>query len=91
MQIPTPPDKSDEQLPTAIQLSDLSVESLEVLDHFGIEAPHLLNQFAIALEDALIEQVKKRKDDVEEIKRLRALLTEHNIPYKTNDQSNPPA
>ena len=39
------PKKTEEKLPTAIQLSDLSIESLEVLEHFGIEAPNLLNNF----------------------------------------------
>ena len=38
-------------------LSQISDESLEVLEHFGAEAPVLLNQYACAVEDALIEQV----------------------------------
>ena len=38
-------------------LSQISDESLEVLEHFGSEAPVLLNQYACAVEDALIEQV----------------------------------
>ena len=33
--------------------------SLEVLEHFGAEAPALLNQYACAVEDALIEQVQR--------------------------------
>ena len=40
-------------------LSQVSDESLEVLQHFGAEAPVLLNQYACAVEDALIEQVKR--------------------------------
>ena len=39
-------------------LSQISDESLEVLEHFGAEAPVLLNQYACAVEDALIEQVQ---------------------------------
>ena len=39
-------------------LSQISDTSLEVLEHFGAEAPALLNQYACAVEDALIEQVK---------------------------------
>lgn len=39
-------------------LSQISDESLEVLEHFGAEAPALLNQYACAVEDALIEQVQ---------------------------------
>lgn len=88
---PQRPDPSDKPLPTAIELSELSLESLEVLDHFGVEAPHLLNQFAISLEDALLEQVKRRQEDGIEIKRLQALLTKHNIPYETNVEPNSPA
>ena len=39
-------------------LSQVSDASLEVLEHFGAEAPALLNQYACAVEDALIEQVQ---------------------------------
>lgn len=39
-------------------LSQVSDTSLEVLEHFGAEAPALLNEYACAVEDALIEQVK---------------------------------
>ena len=40
-------------------LSQVSDQSLEVLQHFGAEAPALLNQYACAVEDALIEQVQR--------------------------------
>ena len=40
-------------------LSQVSDASLEVLEHFGAEAPALLNQYACAVEDALIEQVQR--------------------------------
>jgi hypothetical protein len=40
-------------------LSQISDESLEVLEHFGAEAPTLLNTYACAVEDALIEQVQR--------------------------------
>ena len=40
-------------------LSAISDTSLEVLEHFGAEAPALLNQYACAVEDALIEQVQR--------------------------------
>ena len=40
-------------------LSQISDQSLEVLEHFGAEAPVLLNQYACAVEDALIEQVRR--------------------------------
>ena len=40
-------------------LSQISDDSLEVLEHFGAEAPTLLNTYACAVEDALIEQVQR--------------------------------
>ena len=40
-------------------LSQISDASLEVLEHFGAEAPVLLNQYACAVEDALVEQVQR--------------------------------
>jgi len=40
-------------------LSQISDTSLEVLEHFGAEAPALLNQYSCAVEDALIEQVQR--------------------------------
>ena len=40
-------------------LSGISDASLEVLEHFGAEAPAMLNQYACAVEDALIEQVQR--------------------------------
>ena len=45
--------------PSDAYLSKISDLSLEVLEHFGAEAPALLNQYACAVEDALIEQVKR--------------------------------
>ena len=90
MSTPPRPEQSQEDLPTAILLSDLSIETLEVLQHFGIEAPHKLNEFAMSLEDALIEQVGKNQEAYQEIARLQKLLTEHNIPYETHAQSDPP-
>ena len=42
-------------------LSAISDTSLEVLEHFGSEAPALLNNYACAVEDALIEQVGRNQ------------------------------
>ena len=42
-------------------LSSISDQSLEVLQHFGAEAPQLLNTYACAVEDALIEQVGRNQ------------------------------
>ncbi|MGB5134449.1 MAG: hypothetical protein WBN89_04670 [Prochlorococcaceae cyanobacterium] len=41
-------------------LSVISKESLEVLQHFGPEAPHKLNTFACSLEDALLETLQQQ-------------------------------
>lgn len=46
-------------------LSGISDESLEVLQHFGAEAPQLLNTYACAVEDALIEQVERNNSMVD--------------------------
>ena len=60
----------------------MSPESLEIIEHVGIDAPHLLNRYCIELEDALIEQVKSAADYrgkciamSDEIIRLRELIT----------------
>jgi hypothetical protein len=60
--------KGQHEIP-AIIAEFLSDESLEIVQHFGLEAPRLLNNYSNALEDALIEQVSI-------VKELRAELTE---------------
>lgn len=53
-----------------VQVSEwMSDNSIEVMRHFGIEAPDLLNKYCNALEDALIEQVRR-------VKHLEARLAE---------------
>ena len=49
------------QAPADSYLSQISDVSLEVLEHFGAEAPALLNNYACAVEDALIEQVGRNQ------------------------------
>ena len=46
-------------------IGELSDDSLEVIEHFGVEAPSLLNTYACAVEDALIKQVE-RVNELEE-------------------------
>ena len=51
--------------------------SLEVLEAFGLDAPAKLNDYAIALEDALIEQVGKiqiLRQHIENLKKNRAVV-----------------
>ena len=59
---PTPVAPAQMQSQPQVQVTDgylngVSDLSLEVLEHFGAEAPALLNQYACAVEDALIDQV----------------------------------
>jgi hypothetical protein len=42
--------------PTSTAAPQLSAETAAVVNHFGIEAPGILNQYATTLEDALIQQ-----------------------------------
>ena len=75
------PLRSTEPLPESIVVADLSDESQDVLKNFGLETPALLNNYCWALEDALVEQVEARTNAIKEIKRLRLLLTEHEINH----------
>jgi len=43
------------KVPETINKDQISKESQEVLEHFGLEAPELLNNYCMALEDALID------------------------------------
>lgn len=61
----------------------LSEESIEVIEHFGTEAAHLLNQYSCSLEDALLKFVDlcKEKDakieDLEEnVAAMNKMLTD---------------
>ena len=76
------PKQSRKKLPKDLTIDSFSEASLEILEHFGIEAPNLLNNYCTALEDALIEQVQSRTKDLKRAKRYEALLQEHQIPYK---------
>lgn len=75
------PVRSTEPLPETIVVADLTEESREILQHFGIETPALLNNYCLALEDALVEQIEARSNAIKEINRLRTLLTEHEINH----------
>ena len=63
--------KGEHQIPTVVA-EFLSDDSLEVVRHFGLEAPKLLNDYSNALEDALIEQVAIIKQLRAEIAELKA-------------------
>jgi len=49
----------------------LSESSADVIEHFGIEAPDLLNKYSCAVEDALIEQVQRANNLSDEVEKLK--------------------
>ncbi len=49
------------EVPETIQTAELSQHSQDIISHFGLEAPSLLNIYSCHLEDALIEAVQKMK------------------------------
>ena len=55
-------------------LKELSEESIEVIEHFGSEAPALLNKYSCAVEDALIEQVNRANDLSKKVAELEERL-----------------
>jgi hypothetical protein len=63
--------KGEHQIPSVVA-EFLSDESLEIVQHFGLEAPKLLNDYSNALEDALIEQVKLVQQLRAELEALKA-------------------
>jgi hypothetical protein len=71
----------------------LSDESIEVIEHFGPEAAHLLNQYSCSLEDALLKFVDlcKEKDakieDLEEnAAAMNKMLTDPETLRKYTDE-----
>ena len=75
------PKQSSQSLPQNLSLSNFSKESQEVLEFFGLEAPHRLNEYCIALEDALIKQVGINTKLQEQVQSLKSLLEEHDIKH----------
>jgi hypothetical protein len=52
-------------------LSGVSSESLEVLGHFGAEAPALLNRYACTVEDALLAQAQQSLQALQAVQQLQ--------------------
>jgi hypothetical protein len=69
------------KLPEVITISELSEHSREVFETFGLDAPALLNQYACAVEDGLIEQIAR-------VKEYRSALETINIERKKLDLEN---
>ena len=55
------PKAANIELPETIVTAELSQHSQDILSHFGLEAPSLLNIYSCHVEDALIEAVQKMK------------------------------
>ena len=51
-------------------LGAVSDESLEVIQHFGAEAPALLNRYACVVEDALINQAQETAKSLQQVEKL---------------------
>lgn len=50
------------EVPELIFTNRLSDASYSAIEHFGVEAPGLLNNYACSVEDALIEQLRRGND-----------------------------
>jgi hypothetical protein len=70
----------------------VSDESIQVLQHFGPEAPALLNQYSCVVEDALINQTQVSSQAVAELQqlgqRLQALETQLGATLEDNQAYN---
>jgi hypothetical protein len=55
-------------------LQNVSSESLEVLQHFGAEAPALLNRYACVVEDALLAQARQTAEVAQQLQTIQAQL-----------------
>ena len=80
--VPDKPKAQQTRVPETIKRKDLTPETVEILTHFGLNSPALLNNYCIALEDALIEQVTRAQQLTaglvranDEISRLRSLVS----------------
>jgi len=66
------PTQGSSQASTAPQLSAVSAE---VVNHFGLEAPGILNQYSCALEDMLIDQATRYDALNERAGAMQTILT----------------
>lgn len=72
---PTSVSPTQTSSPASTGKPQLSVASAEVVKHFGIEAPGILNSYACALEDMLIGQAQKTDVIAERAKGMETILT----------------
>ncbi len=62
--------------PSDAYLSQVSGESLEVLEHFGGEAPALLNRYSCVLEDALLNQARQAHASQQQLQQAASAMEE---------------
>lgn len=75
MQAPVAPQAQPSEASDAY-LSQVSGESLEVLEHFGGEAPALLNRYSCVLEDALLNQARQAHASQQQLQQAASALEE---------------
>ena len=74
-QVQAQPSIQQEAAPSGEEyLSKISDESLEVLNHFGSEAPALLNRYACTVEDALLKQTSVAQEALGKIEKLTTTI-----------------
>lgn len=69
-------------------LQSVSSESLEVLSHFGAEAPALLNRYACVVEDALLNQAQQTANTLQQLQQTQEQLANAQAVIKAAAQDN---
>jgi hypothetical protein len=69
-------------------LDNVSNESLEVLQHFGGEAPALLNKYACAVEDALLVQAQQSAESLQQLQQLHGNLQQLELALNATLEDN---
>lgn len=69
-------------------LGSVSNESLEVLSHFGTEAPALLNRYACVVEDALLNQAQQTANTLQQLQVTQEQLANAQAVIKAAAQDN---
>lgn len=66
----------------------MSDESLEVLNHFGTEAPALLNRYACTVEDALLQQAQQSTEALQQLQQLTQNLQQMELVLNATVEDN---
>ena len=79
---------SSQSQPSDGYLASVSNESLEVLSHFGAEAPALLNRYACVVEDALLNQAQQTATALQQIEQINQQLADSHSVIKAAAEDN---